>query len=444
MKPQSKLHTDQTDLFRMELGNLIDLRHELARLSEVIDWEGLDKKFGALYVEDIGRPGLPTRLMAGLLYLQHAFDLSDEEVVARWVENPYYQYFCGEAYFQHRLPLNPSSLSRYRKRIGPEGCSVLLGATVAAGMQTGTVSEAECREVVVDTTVMEKAVAHPTDSKLYHRARERLVALAKAQGVPLRQSYARKSQQSLHKAGRYGHARQFRRMRKEVKHLKNWLGRVVRDIGRKIVGQAHWETLFAVPLALAGRLLRQQRDDRHKLYSLHAPEVECIAKGKARKPYEFGVKVAIATPVATPFVIASHALPGNPYDGHTLYATLLECFKHTGQVVRRAFADRGYRGSDHGPTPVHLAGKVRGLARSLRRKLKRRNAIEPLIGHMKADGKMGRNWIKGSDGDAMHALLCGAGQNLRLILKKLRLLFARFLSRLLDAWQAHAPLVAVG
>jgi IS5 family transposase len=293
--------------------------------------------------------------------------------------------------------------------------------------------------VVVDTTVMEKAIAHPTDSRLYHRARERLVKLAREHGVPLRQSYARKSKQALHKAGRYGHAKQFRRMRREVKKLKNWLGRVVRDIERKIAGEPLLAEVFAESLALARRLLAQTRDSRGKLYSLHAPEVECIAKGKARKPYEFGVKVAVAVPVSTPFVIASQALPGNPYDGHTLYRTLTQCFKHTGEVVRRAFVDRGYAGSDQGPTAVHIAGKTRGLTRTLKRKLKRRNAIEPVIGHMKEDGRMDRNWLRGPQGDAMHALLCGAGQNLRLILWKLRLLFAWIFSTWLRVERAQRP-----
>ena len=397
MKPKEPANRPQNDLFRMELENLIDRRHELVRLSEVIDWDGIASEFGALYVDRKGRPGIPTRLMAGLLYLKATFKLSDEDVVRRWVENPYWQFFCGETYFRHELPIHPTSLTRFRKRIGEDGCELLLSQTIDAGLKTKTVEQRDLDQVVVDTTVMEKAIAHPTDSRLYHRSRERLVKLAKCHGIPLRQSYARKSRHALIKVGRYGHARQYKRLRRETKRLKNWLGRVVRDIERKTADQPDQQAIFAHELALAHRLLKQQRYDKRKLYSLHAPE----------------------------FVLASHAMPGNPYDGHTLAKTLLHCFETAGVVVKAAFVDRGYRGcrsTDY--MQLTIAGQRRGMTKTLKRKLKRRNAIEPIIGHMKAEGHLDRNHLKGAIGDAMNALMAGAGQNLRMILKRLRLLFA--------------------
>jgi IS5 family transposase len=409
----------------MELQNLIDGRHELARLAEVIDWEAIAAHFGELYIDRKGRPGIPTRLMAGLLYLKATFKLSDEEVVRRWVENPYWQYFCGETYFRHELPIHPTSLTRFRKRIGEEGSEFLLSQTVDAGLKTGAVDKRDLDAVVVDTTVMEKAVAHPTDSRLYYTSRERLVKLARRHGVALRQSYTRKAKATLHQVGRYGHARQFKRLRRETRRLKTWLGRVVRDIERKTAADTALRAAFRDELSLAHRLLDQQRHDRGKLYSLHAPEVECISKGKARRPYEFGVKVSVATTLRSNFVVASHALPGNPYDGHTLYGTLLRCFAATGRVVKQAFVDRGYRGcTSTDNTAIYLAGQRRGITRVLRKKLKRRNAIEPIIGHMKAEGHLDRNFLKGRLGDAINALMAGVGQNLRMILKKLRLLFA--------------------
>lgn len=438
MKPKELADRSDVDLFRMELENLIDRRHELVRLSEVIDWDGIADEFGMLYVDRKGRPEIPTRLMAGLLYLKATFKLSDEDVVRRWVENPYWQFFCGETYFRHELPIHPTSLTRFRKRIGEDGCESLLSQTIDAGLKTKTVEQRDLREVVIDTTVMEKAIAHPTDSRLYHRSRERLVKLAKRRGVPLRQSYARKSRHTLAKVGRYGHARQFKRLRRETKRLKIWLGRVVRDIERKTADNPEQQAAFANELALAHRLLRQQRQDKRKLYSLHAPQVECISKGKVRKPYEFGVKVSIATTLRSNFVLASHAMPGNPYDGHTFARTLLSCFETSGEVVKAAFVDRGYRGcrsTDY--MKLCIAGQRRGMTESLKPKLKRRNAIEPIIGHMKAEGHLDRNYLKGTLGDAINALMAGAGQNLRMILKKLRLLFAWLLELVASTTQAH-------
>ena len=429
MKPKEPAKRPQNDLFRMELENLIDRRHELARLSKVIDWDGIASEFGTLYVDRKGRPGIPTRLMAGLLYLKATFKLSDEDVVRRWVENPYWQFFCGETYFRHELPIHPTSLTRFRKRIGEDGCELLLSQTIDAGLKTKTVEQRDLDQVVVDTTVMEKAIAHPTDSRLYHRSRERLVKLAKRHGIPLRQSYARKSRQTLAKVGRYGHARQYKRLRRETKRLKTWLGRVVRDIERKISDHPDHQAALANELQLAHRLLKQQRHDKRKLYSLHAPEVECISKGKVRKPYEFGIKVSVATTLRSNFVLASHAMPGNPYDGHTLAKTLLRCFEATGQVVKAAFVDRGYRGCQStADRQLYIAGQRRGMTPTLKRKLKRRNAIEPIIGHMKAEGHLDRNHLQGRIGDAINALMAGAGQNLRMILKKLRLLFAWLLN----------------
>ncbi len=427
MKPKDPESTPQNDLFRMELVNLVDRRHELVRLTEVIDWDAIAKRFGELYMDRKGRPGIPTRLMAGLLYLKHTLKLSDEDVVRRWVENPYWQYFCGEQFFRHEFPIHPTSLTRFRKRIGEAGSQFLLSVTVDAGIDTGTVEKRDLDEVVVDTTVMEKSIAHPTDSRLYHRCRERLVKQARRHGVTLRQSYQRKSGHALRKAGRYGHAKQYKRMRREVRRLRTWLGRVHRDVERKTSHDPRLKALFSNDLALAARLLEQRKDSTGKLYSLHAPEVDCISKGKARKRYEFGVKVGVATTLRSNFVVASHAMPGNPYDGHTLARTLWRCAVVCGGVVaKRVFVDRGYRGHNVGEisnTQVYIAGQRRGVGRVIRRKLKRRSAIEPIIGHMKSEGLMDRNWLKGSDGDRIHAQLCGAGQNLRMILKKLRLLW---------------------
>lgn len=442
MRPNERTKTPQSDLFRLKLSNVIDLRHELCRLGERIHWQGLVDQFGPLYAEQ-GRPGVPIRLMAGLHYLKHAFGLSDEVVVKSWVENPYWQYFCGEEYFQHRLPIDPSQMTRFRTRLGASGCEKLLELTIAAGLETQAVKPASFTQVTLDTTVQEKAIAFPTDGRLYHKGRVWLVRLAKTSGIELRQSYLRKGKQALFMQQRYAAARQMRRARRELKRSKVYLGRVYRDIQRKLPGQSvAVQDRFAEPLARVARLLAQQRQDKNKLYSLHAPEVECIAKGKAHKKYEFGVKVSLAVTQRDNFIVGAMALPGNPYDGHTLSAALQQVERLTGTKPERCFVDRGYRGHGIEDISVHIAGQRRGLTRALRRALKRRNAIEPIIGHTKHDGLMGRNYLKGASGDAINAILAAAGHNLRIILRKLRLSWLYFWRELLRDLRQNFPATA--
>lgn len=425
MKPQARPDSATEDLFRQRLENLIDTRHELVKLCELIDWEHFDAQWGEAFCE-VGRPAIATRLIAGLHYLKHTYDLSDEQVVRRWAENPYWQYFCGERYFQHELPVNPSSLTRWRQRLGEQGMESLLSATIEAAIESKAVKSRDLKRVTVDTTVQEKAIAFPTDSKLYHRARERLVRLAKAYDLPLRQSYVRVGPRLLFKNNRYGHARQLRRQRRTTAKLKTVLGRVVRDIERRLCDQpASVQAAFAEPMALTKRLLAQQRHDKKKLYSMHAPEVECIAKGKAHKRYEFGVKVSIATTNRSNLVVGAQSLPGNPYDGHTLSTALAQVERLTGQRPERCYVDLGYRGHDVSDVEVFKARQKRGVTDSIRRELKRRNAIEPVIGHMKSDGLLHRNHLKGAEGDAINVILCAAGQNLRLILNYLRIFWLK-------------------
>jgi IS5 family transposase len=416
------------DLWRARLRQQIDLRHPLVRLAGLIDWAAFEGRFGELYHPQLGRPGVPIRLMVGLCYLQHTFQLSDQEVVERWVENPYWQVFCGFDFLQLKVPIDPSSLVRWRRRIGQDGIEFLLQETIAAATRGKAVKEQNLERVSIDTTVQPKAIAHPLDSRLYHRGREILVRLAKRHGVSLRQSYARLGKRALRLASRYAHARQMRRARREIKRLKTYLGRVFRDVRRKLAGRPEVAGHFAEPLARVARLLAQQRTDQNKLYALHAPEVACIAKGKAHKKYEFGAKVSVAVTNREGLVIGIQAHAGNPYDGQTLAPALAQVERLTGVAPRRCYVDRGYQGHGvSGDTAVFVAGRRRGITPTVRRELRRRSAIEAMIGHMKLDGKLARNHLKGAVGDAIHALLCGAGHNLRLILRHLaRLLRALF------------------
>jgi transposase, IS5 family len=421
------------DLYRSRLDQILDQRHELFRLASLIAWDRFDQEFGRFY-RPLGRPAKPTRLMVGLSYLQHTFNLSDEAVVQRWIENPYWQWFCGCEYFQHELPCDPSSLTRWRKRLGPDGLETLLAATIQTGLDSGAVRSSSLERISVDTTVQPKAITYPTDAKLYLKALQALVRRAKRHGLQLRQAHTRLAKRAAVQVGRYAHARQMRRMRRELKRLKTYLGRVYRDVARKVAGDVELSIRFAPLLGLTERLLMQERASKNKLYSLHAPEVVCIAKGKAHRPYEFGSKVAVAATNREGFVLASKSLEGNPYDGHTLRTTMDQVVALSGVEPDRIYVDQGYRGHDYGKTDrVFITRQRRALTPTIRRELRRRSAIEPMIGHMKADGRLGRNHLLGAAGDAINALLVAAGHNLRLILNWLRLCMAWFLAVLMGS-----------
>ena len=294
-------------------------------------------------------PPLPTRLMAGLAILKHTFSLSDEELCARWVENPYFQFFCGETFFRHDLPFDRSSMTRWRQRMGEERIISLLQESLSVAVKTGAMRPEDTRRVIVDTTVQPKNIMFPTDAKLLNRARERLVALAKKAGLDLRQSYTRVGKFALIRHQRYAHAKQFKRANRALRTLRTYLGRTIRDITRQIAGEDDLQNIFRKPLHLAGRVLEQRQNQRgRKIYSLHAPEVECIGKGKAHAPYEFGVKVSIATTLQRSkggqFALHAMALPGNPYDGHTLATVIPDMENTIGNGITRILADAGYRG----------------------------------------------------------------------------------------------------
>ncbi|MFY9512519.1 MAG: IS5 family transposase [Rubrivivax sp.] len=418
------------ELFRSRLDEQINMEHPLVKLAALIDWPQIQSSFSAGFTSTRGRPALAPRLVAGLLYLQHTFDASDEAVVNTWVENPYWQHFCGQVYLQTELPIDPSSLTRWRQRIGEEGVERLLAITIDAARLGGVIKKASVQQVIVDTTVMPKAVAYPTDSRLLDRSRQHLVKAAQAHGMKLRQNYNRVAPRMSAQVGRYAHARQFKRMRRALRELRTCVGRVHRDVARQLdkVPQQARQGLQDL-LHRTGRILTQRPKDKNKLYALHAPEVECISKGKARTPYEFGVKVSIATTLKEGLVVGMRAMPGNPYDGHTLAQTLEQVGILTGtdKMPATAVVDKGYQGVEIDGVRILRSGQKRGITPTLKAMIKRRSAIEPAIGHMKMDGRLARNPLKGALGDALHAVMCGAGHNLRMILAALRLYCARFL-----------------
>jgi len=412
------------------LAKIINQRHALVTLADRIEWKRFEELFSLTFDPGNGRPGLPTRLMVGLQYLKYAYDLSDEDVLMGWTENPYWQYFCGGVYFEHKLPLDSSSMTRWRERIAEAGAEELLEETIRCGMEMKFIKPSSLKRVNVDTTVQAKNIRHPTDARLYDRARERLVKEAEKLAIPLRQNYNRVGKRALRRQSGYAKAQQFDRARRETRKLKTILGRVARDIKRK---DKEPTPKMEELLVLSERLLLQKREDHNKLYSIHEPQVECLAKGKPHKPYEFGCKVSVSTTARDNWVVGVMALAGNPYDGHTLHSALEQVAQLTGQKPEQATCDMGYRGHKYeGPCHVEIVNRYRkAVPGSMRYWHRRRSAIEPIIGHMKGDCRMERNRLKGVLGDKMNAMLAGCGMNFRKLLRKLSNLFLRLLLEML-------------
>jgi len=333
-------------------------------------------------------------------------------------------------------------MSRWRKRVGSDGAESLLQETIEAAKRGGLLKRSDVERVNVDTTVQEKAIAFPTDARLYHKARQRLTREAVRRGIKLRQSYARVGKRTLQAQSRYAHAMQFKRARRQTRRLRTILGRVMRDIERKC---PHPDAELSRLLELCERLHAQRRTDSGKLYSLWAPEVECISKGKAHKRYEFGCKVGVVSTSKKNWLVGVQALHGNPYDGHTLKASLDQAERSTGMPVHHAFVDKGYRGSrDSVPqVAVHWPDRRR-KDRSLRRWMKRRSAVEPVIGHMKSDCRMDRNYLHGEEGDRTNALLAGCGFNLRKLMRELSRVVSRLLLVVLLVFSWRRPAIQTG
>lgn len=440
------------DFFRARLEQMIDLKHPLAVLAKRLPWAQIEAALAPAFarkkrdgkviegsdlfgttaqiagggVSAAGRPRLSIRLMASLLYLKHAFNLSDEEVVERWAENVVWQYFSGQTYYEPRLPCDATQVGRFRTAIGEAGVEELLKATIDTAVASQAVRPAEFERVIVDTTVQEKAIAHPVDSRLLEIARAKVVQAAQRVGIAFKQTFMKEGKELRRKAGGYAHAKQFKRLRRTVKRQRTILGIILREIKRKLsTAKAESPASLARLVSLmarAERIRTQQRKDKNKLYALHAPEVECIGKGKARKPYEFGVKASIAITHRSGLMVGARTFPGNPYDGHILKEQLEQTtilLEDTGKAPKQVIVDLGFRGVDQDNPDMQILhrGKYRSLTRRQRRWLKRRQAVEPAIGHLKSDNRMDRCWLKGQLGDALHAVLCAAGYNLRWLLR---------------------------
>ena len=442
------------DFFRSRLDQMIDSKHPLTVLASRLPWdkmelavapqfahkerplkqsdETIDLAGAVVRISDgtasnAGRPRLPLRLMIALTLLKNSFDLSDEELVQRFAENVYWQHFAGFEYFEPRPPCDATHIGRFRTTLGEAGLEELLSATIHTAVDVGAIKKTEFKRVIVDTTVQEKAIAHPVDSRLLEIARRKVVAAAKRCAIVLKQTFATEGKTLQRQAGGYAHAKQFKRLRRVVKRQRTILGILIRETQRKM--SASTDNALALTslntwLERAERIRTQQRHDKNKLYALHAPEVECIGKGKARKPYEFGVKVSVVVTHKQGLLVGARSFTGNPYDGHILSAQMEQSailLQDLNVSPKQAVVDLGFRGKDvdlaNPDLEIIHRGRIKTMTKTQRRWLKRRQAVEPAIGHLKSDNRMQRCWLQGATGDALHALCCAVGYNLRWLMR---------------------------
>lgn len=410
MKPKPR-YEESAQLFQQDLEHLLDQRQPLYKLAKRLPWSELEAAFESYYSE-IGRPALPTRLMAGLLLLKQLENLSDQRVCQAWQRDPYMQYFCAESYFQWKPPCEPSELVHFRGRIGQEGVEKILKMTVE--LHAAKVEKE--KELVADTTVQEANVKFPTDTRLHVDCIEKLWRMGESESVSWRRSYVRTVPELLARL-RTRSNRLSKERKKCRRKIKTIAGRLFRDFKRTI--GLSGELLYVEELGLIERLLMQKRHDKNKIYSLHDPGVLCIAKGKAHKKYEFGRKGSVTMLRDSGVIVSAVSFKENLYDGNTLEPALEQVSEMTGKSFESVLVDRGYRGvKTVSGVQVVIPGKIsKKLSYYHQKKLRKRNArraaIEPVIGHLKSDYRMARCFLKGAQGAGLNLGLAAAAWNLK-------------------------------
>ena len=405
----------QQNLFQTRLTDLINLGHPLVKLANEVAWNKMELEFENLYSEQ-GRPSIPIRKIAGLLLLKEMFKESDESVVERWVENPYWQYFTGEDFFQNKQPFDPSEFVHFRKRLKEKGLEFILSQTVALHPEAKNE-----KEVQIDTTVQEKNITFPTDAKLAKKVIDNCTKIAEKQGVKQRQTYKRVAKQHLRDAYFGHHPKRKKKAIMARKKLRTIGNRVVRELERKLPEEIlkQYQTEFSN----YKKVLTQERNSKEKIYSLHEPQTACIAKGKAHKAYEFGTKVAVTRGRKTGVITSIKRFSGNPHDSKTLEESLAQSQRVREQIggTRPTIAstDRGFRGiAQVGNTQIEIPKNTKEKSRYrqevARKRFRARAAIEPTISHLKRNHALGLNFLKGVDGDINNGLLAGIGYNLKM------------------------------
>jgi IS5 family transposase len=411
MKPKPSSGVKQGHLLYPDLLRQLNPKHPLLVLAQNLPWELFEKEFAPLYAS-VGRPAKPIRLMVGLLLLKQIENLSDERVVQVWVQNPYHQAFCGLEHFQWDLPCDPTDLVYFRKRIGEAGVEKIFQASVVLHGETSLE-----REVVIDTTVQEKNITFPTDTKLRVKVMNRCWKLADEENITLRRSYRRELKKTL-RVIRFGKNREDKKkVPAAIRRIKTMANALLRDVMRKLsensLSARHEE------LENYRRAVNQKRQDKNKIYSLHEPGVICISKGKEHKKYEFGAKAAIAMTKTGCIIVGAKNFSHNAYDGDTLKELLSQVQNVRGLAPEVSFCDRGFRGRKNvGGTAIVLPEapppNVSEYAkRKARKNFGRRSAIEPVIGHLKNYFRLARNLLKGNIGDAINLLLAAAAFNFK-------------------------------
>lgn len=407
----------QLSLLPQRLEDLVNPRHPLYKLSKKMPWAEIDKHFSDLYHHS-GRPAKPVRLMVSLLILKQLYNLSDESIVERWVENPYYQFFSGETLFQWEFPCHPTDLVYFRKRIGEEGMEKIL--KVSIDLHGRKANEAE---VLVDTTVQEKNITFPTDTKLYKRVIEHCVGIAGKEGITLRQSYKRTTKKLMLAQRFRNHPKNRKKALAAQRKLRTIAGRLVRELERKIPAASL--LTYAQDIEIYQRILGQEKNSKNKIYSIHEPQVYCMSKGKDHKKYEFGSKASIVMTKNSGIIVGAVSFPKNIYDGHTLPEALKQNEELVGRRAKVAICDRGYRGKRMvDGTRIEIPKKPLKRAsayekRKARRRFRRRAGIEPVIGHLKSDFRLLRNYLKGSMGDSINLMLAAAAYNFKKLMRQL-------------------------
>lgn len=408
---------DQRNLFLPILKDIINPKHELAILSDKINWKTFEDEFSEHY-SHTGQPGMPIRMMVGLLLLKRIYNLGDETVMEQWIQNPYYQYFCGESEFQWKYPCDPSELVHFRKRIGKDGVEKIFQLSVETRRD-----EIRTKDILIDTTAQEKNITYPTDAKLLIKVIRQCNKIAGKENINQRQTYKRTFKKLLLKQRFAHHPKRRKQASAALRKLRTIAGRLVRELERKLSQDAR--QTYADNLINLKKVIAQKRVDKNKIYSLHEPEVACIAKGKAHKKFEFGSKVSFAVVPGVNIIVGVKNFNGNPHDSTTLEPTLNHVEKICGKQFKNALVDRGYKGKTKvgditivSPKPPNA--KQPYSKATMRRKCRKRAAIEPVIGHLKQDCRMQRNYLKGTIGNDINALLAAAGFNFRGLLRKIK------------------------
>lgn len=412
------VHNPQADLFKIPLKDIVSEKIGLVQLTYRINWNETEKHFGPYYSEN-GRPSVPTRTMVGLLLLKSMFSVADEDLIPSWVQNPYWQFFCGEQYFRDIGPCDPSDLVHFRKRIGKSGSEYLLKLSV----QLHGKDAFEERQVICDTTVQEKDITFPTDAKLYYSIIEQCWKIAQVNNIKLHQSFKFLSKEMRLKLRFANHPKRKKEGRHALKKLRSFAAKLIGQLQNRM--NEEQAIFYLDKFELFTKVLKQQKYDSNKIYSLHEPDVYCMAKGKEHKTYEFGCKASIALTKTSGIIVAATTFEKNTNDVYTIEQTLDQINYTTDQLPEELICDRGYRGKTKIneckisiPKPLpHTA--TRYQKQQVQLKFRRRASIEPVIGHLKYQHRMARNFLKGKAGDFINCVLAAAGFNLKKMLRKL-------------------------